>query len=300
MSTPDLRQMRYVVEVAEQGTFTRAARNLHVAQQAVSQQIKSVEEQLGLRLFERTSRGVQLTPAGTVFVQEARRVLVGAERLSMRTQAAARGETGLLRLAYTVATVYETLPAIVERARSRHPDVRIQAREVFGGDVERLLRDGRHDLALCPTTDLPSEFDGRRVRREPFAAAVSEHSRLAARDTLKVADLADRALELWPREMSPGYFDAVISICRSAGFEPTLDENASGSAVWSNIAQDNGVGLVVASLTDQLPRGIALIPLEPPAPALQIDLVWERASSGLLIEQFLEAASEVEAARDWE
>jgi len=114
-----------------------------------------------------------------------------------------------------------------------------------------------------------------------------------------VADLADRALELWPREMSPGYFDAVISICRNADFEPTLDENASGSAVWSNIAQDNGVGLVVRSLTDQLPRGIALIPLEPPAPELQIDLVWERASSSRLIDQFLEAASEVAAARNW-
>src|SRR5690349_2095766 len=109
--TPDLRQMRYVIEVARGRSFSRAAENLHVAQQALSQQIKSVESQLGVRLFNRTNRGVELTPAGVVFVQEARRVVTAADRAVARTQAVAKGEAGTLRVAYTLATVYETLPA---------------------------------------------------------------------------------------------------------------------------------------------------------------------------------------------
>jgi DNA-binding transcriptional LysR family regulator len=114
MATPDLRQMRYVVEVAREGGFTRAAANLHVAQQAVSQQVRAVEAALGVRLFERTSRGVDLTAAGAVFVQEARRALNAADRVAQRAQAAARGEVGSLRLGYTLATVYETLPVLVD------------------------------------------------------------------------------------------------------------------------------------------------------------------------------------------
>ena len=92
--TPDLRQMRYVVEVAREQSFSRAALNLHVAQQAVSQQVKAVEGALGVQLFTRPNRGVQLTAAGETFVQEARRALHAADRVGQRAQAAARGEVG--------------------------------------------------------------------------------------------------------------------------------------------------------------------------------------------------------------
>src|SRR6516165_3853073 len=110
---PDLRQMRYVVAVAREGNFTRAAEQLHVAQQALSQQVRAVEEMLGVQLFDRTARPVKLTPAGEVFVQEAKRALSVSKRVSERTSAAARGELGKIRLAYTFAIAYETLPILL-------------------------------------------------------------------------------------------------------------------------------------------------------------------------------------------
>jgi len=299
VATPDLRQMRYVVEVAREGGFTRAAANLHVAQQAVSQQVKAVEGALGVQLFERTSRGVELTAAGEVFVQEARRALNAADRVGQRAQAAARGEVGSLRLGYTLATVYETLPALIDALAAEHPGLRVRPREVFAEDVAGLLADERIDLALGPHVGHRAGLDQHPVRLEPFVAAVPENHPLAAEEQVPLAALADQLIELWPQSMSPGYYDAVVAACRSAGFEPRLDEQAAGSTVWGDIARGKGVGLVVASLRHQLPLGLTLRPLRPPAPSLAIDLAWPTERTTPAVRRLIEVADRLAQDRGW-
>ena len=119
------------------------------------------------------------------------------------------------------------------------------------------------------------------------------------RERVTLPAVAGETLQVWPREMSPGYYDAVIGACRAAGFEPKVAEQAAGSTVWGDIARGNGVGLVVASLRLQLPAGVRLVPLEPPAPTLTIDLIWsaERRTPG--IERLLEAAGRLATDRGW-
>jgi DNA-binding transcriptional LysR family regulator len=299
MQPPQLRQMRYVVEVATLRSFTRAAERLHVAQQALSQQVKVVEDLLGVRLFVRTSRGVELTPAGVVFAQEARRVLNAADRVVTRTLAAERGEHGVVRLAYTLTTVYGTLPAIVDGLAKRYPSLKVELREVFGGDVEGLLLEGRYDLAACPRTAMRAGIKRVQLRREPFIAALSQQHRLASRDCLAVAELAEERFEVWPRDMAPGFYDAVMGACRDAGFEPTVDEYASGSTVWRSIAEGRGVGLVVRSAIDQLARGIKLILLAEPVPELVIDLVWHPEQEVPALQRVIAVAAEIAAERGW-
>jgi DNA-binding transcriptional LysR family regulator len=296
---PELRQMRYVVEVAQQRNFSRAAEQLHVAQQALSQQIKTVENQLGVQLFTRNNRGVELTPAGVVFVQEARRVISAAERAVSRTQAVAKGEAGRIRVAYTLATVYETLPAIVARMEEAHPKLKLDLREVFGGDIPRLLSDGTQDVAICPRTAFAESYARHEVRRESFVAAVGATHRLAGRDEVALGELSAELFELWPREMAPGFHDAVVAACRDAGFEPRLDEHSAGSTVWGNIAQNRGVGLVVRSIVAQLPRGITLLPVAPPQPVLILDLVWHRETAPPPVRHLTSVAAVVSAKRGW-
>ena len=298
MVTPDLRQMRYVVAVERERSFSRAALKLHVAQQAVSQQIKVVEDELGVQLFERTSRGVELTAAGEAFVQEARRALSAAERVAQRAQAAARGELGTLRLAYTLATVYETLPALIDALAAEHPDVKVRPREVFAEDIERLLADERVDLALGPHVGHRMGLDQHTLRREPFVAALAENHPLAGEQHIPLVALAGEPVELWPQTMSPGYYDAVVAACRDAGFEPRLDEQA-GSTVWGNIARGRGVGLVVRSLGHQLPRGLTLIPLAPPSPTLTVDLVWPAERTTPAVRRLIDIADRLARARGW-
>jgi DNA-binding transcriptional LysR family regulator len=297
--TPELKQMRYVVAVAKERSFSRAAETLHVAQQAVSQQVRLVEKSLGVDLFERTNRGVAITPAGEVFVQEARRTLNAADRVAPRAQAAARGEAGTLRMAYTLATVYETLPALLDAVAAAQPELKLRPQEVFGVDVEELVQSERFDLALAPRVALGRGLDHRAIRREDFVVAVAEGHPLSGREGMALREFADEVLQVWPREMSPGYYDAVLAACRAAGFEPKIAEQAAGSTVWRDIARGDGFGLVVASLGLQLPAGLMLIGLERPAPTLMIDLIWsaERRTPG--VERLLEAAERLSGDRGW-
>jgi DNA-binding transcriptional LysR family regulator len=291
--------MRYVVAVATEHSFSRAAESLHVAQQAVSQQVRQVEVSLGVQLFERTNRGVTITPGGEVFVQEARRTLNAAERVAPRAQAAARGEAGTLRIAYTLATVYETLPALLDALAAEYPALKLRPQETFGIEVEELVESERFDLALAPRIALRPGLLHRAVRHEEFVVAMAEDHRLAGHEPVTLPALAGETLQVWPREMSPGYYDAVVGACRTAGFEPKVAEQAAGSTVWGDIARGNGVGLVVASLRLQLPAGVNLVRLEPPAPTLTIDLIWsaERRTPG--IERLLEAARRLATDRGW-
>jgi DNA-binding transcriptional LysR family regulator len=299
VATPDLRQMRYFAAVAEFGSFTGAARELHVAQQAVSQQVKALEQLLGVTLLERSSRRVTLTPEGVVFLADCRRVLAGADRATRRVRAAARGEAGTLRLAYTLVSAFETVPLLLARLDKEYPLLKVDAREIFGSEVATLVRDGGCDLALAPLTSYPDDIRQRTVRREVVRVAVGEQHRLAGYGQIELGSLREETLELWPLEMAPGYHEAIIAACRTAGFEPKVDEHGAGSTVWGFIADGRGVGLVVSSLIEQLPRGVKLLDLAPPRPMLTVNAVWRQDHELPAMERFFETAKQLAQERRW-
>ena len=294
----ELRQLRTFAVVAQRRSFTRAADDLHIAQQAVSQQIKALERSLGVTLLRRTPRRVELTAEGEVFLADCRRVLAAADRAARRVEAAARGELGTLRLAYTLTTAWDTIPKLLTRMAEVHPQVKVEAREVFGADIPELLAAERYDLALAPMTSYPSGFRSRTVRREPLRVALSKTDPLARRKHIQLASLADRLFEVWPRDMAPGFYDTVVGTCRIAGFEPQLDEQATGNTVWGNLARGRGVALINASLAEQLPRGITLVELAPPTATLTYDAVWHQGELPL-IQRSLEVAAQLAREAGW-
>jgi DNA-binding transcriptional LysR family regulator len=294
----ELRHLRTFVAVAERRSFTRAADDLHIAQQAVSQQIKALERSLGVSLLRRTPRRVDLTPEGDVLLGDSRRLLAAADRAARRVRAAARGEVGTLRLAYTLTTVWDTIPRLLARLSEVQPRLKVQGREVFGADIPELLLSERCDLALAPVTSYPKGFHTRAVRREPLVVALSDAEPLARRKRIPLASLADRPFEVWPRDMAPGFYDTVIGTCRTAGFEPTLDEQAAGNLVWRNLANGRGVALINASLQEQLPRGVALVELAEPRATLTYDAVWQQEDHAL-IQRTLDVAGRLANEADW-
>ena len=291
--------MRYFAAVADHGSFTDAARELHVAQQAVSQQVKALEETLGVTLLERSSRRVTLTREGAIFLGDCRRVLVGADQAAQRVQAAARGEAGTLRLVYTLVSAFETVPMLLDGLRADNPVLKVDAREVFGSDVSMLLHDDACDVALAPLTSYPADVRQQTVRREVVRVAVAENHPLAGNEQVELSALRSETLELWPRGMAPGYHDAIVAACRTAGFDPTVDEHGAGSTVWSYIARGRGIGLVVSSLIEQLPRGVTLLDLAPPRPMLTVNAVWLQDSAIAAVDRLLETAGRIAAERDW-
>jgi DNA-binding transcriptional LysR family regulator len=296
---PDLRQMRYFAEVAGQRNITRAATKLHIAQQALSQQIKAMEDMVGGALLDRRARPLELTPAGKVFLVESRRVLAAHDRAIARTLAAARGEIGTLRLAYTLTTAYETLPTLLAALHERHPQLKAECREVFAGDINPALLEGRFDIGLAPRAPLPDGLAAQPIRSEPLAALVGEHHPLAARHRIALAELRNETFELWPREMAPGFYDAIVAACRAANFEPAVDEAAGGSTVWGHVAQGRGIAVTVASAAVQLPRGIVVLELDEPTPTLTIDALWRPDIDLPATRCFSTVAKEVRDAHRW-
>jgi DNA-binding transcriptional LysR family regulator len=294
-----VRQLRTFAAVAERHSFTRAADDLHIAQQAVSQQIRALEQSLGVTLLERSSRRVTLTPEGSVFLADCSRVLSAADRASKRVRAAARGEVGSLRLAFTLTTVWDTIPVLLARLGTLCPQLKVEAREVFGGDIEELLTSGRYDLALAPLTSYAHSLQHRTIRRERLRVALGDRHTMADSDAIELSALGDEQFEIWPREMAPGFYDAVVGVCRAAGFEPSLDERAAGNTVWGNIARGRGVALINGSLIEQLPRGIKLVNVADPQPKLTIDAVWHGREILPIVQRALEAAALLASERHW-
>jgi DNA-binding transcriptional LysR family regulator len=297
--TPELRQIRCFVIVAERSSFTAAAEELHIAQQAVSQQIKALERTLGVTLLQRTSRKVQLTPEGVVFLADARRLLASADRAVNRVQAAARGEAGTVRLAYTLTTAYDTVPTMLATANDLAPQLKVDAREVFGGDLVDLFDAEQFDLAVAPKTSYPRGLRQRLIRQETFRLAVAEDHPLVSREQVPLSALQHERFELWPRAMAPGFYDAVAAACRGAGFEHDRDEQAAGSTVWGNIARGRGVALVVSSLIEQLPRGVRLVDLAPPPVKLAITAVWRTGNHQPAVARLVDITSRLAKERSW-
>lgn len=295
----ELRQLRTFIAVAERKSFTLAAGDLHIAQQAVSQQIRALEQAVGVTLLSRNSRNVSLTPAGAVFLDDCRSILAAAERANERVRAAARGELGSLRLAYTLASAWETAPTLLAHLPEVLPEVSVEAREVFGGDIEQLLERRAVDLALAPVNAYPKQFGKQEVRRERLRLAVGEDDSVASGERIELSALGDRRFEVWPREMAPGFYDAVVGACRGAGFEPALDERAGGNTVWGYIADGHGVGLINESIAEQLPRGIRLVDLADAAPVLATELVWHRDSLPPAAELACGAIRKLARERSW-
>jgi DNA-binding transcriptional LysR family regulator len=300
--TPDsdveLRHLRTFIAVAQRRSFTRAAEDLHIAQQAVSQQIKALERSLGVTLMRRTSRQVELTREGTVFLAECRRVVAASERATSRVKAAALGESGTLRLAYTLTCVWDTLPQLLARITEALPQVRVEAREVFGADIPELLLDERYDVAVGPGTSHGAGFHSRIIRREPLRVAVSKKDPLARRRRVNLAVLADRLFEIWPRDMAPGFYDSVVGACRTAGFEPVLDEQAAGNMVWGNLARGRGVALINASLIAQVPPGITMLELAGSTASITYEAVWHQ-DDVPLIDRTLAVTAALATERSW-
>src|SRR5262249_11752494 len=171
-------------------------------------------------------------------------------------------------------SAFETVPLLLDRLDRDYPLLKVDAREVFGCDGTALLRDGSCDLALAPLTSYPEAICPRAVPREPLRGGGGGHHRLADTEQIELRSLGDETLELWPHEMAPGYHEAIIAACHSAGFEPNVDQHGAGATVWGYIADGRGVGLVVSSLIEQLPRGVKLLDLAPPRPMLTVNAVW--------------------------
>jgi len=291
----ELRHLRYFVTVAEELHFGRAARRLHLSQPPLSMQIKALEEEIGVTLLLRNQRHVELTPAGEVFLKEARDILARADAATEAARRAARGETGDLRVGFVTIADYSILPAVLQRFRRASPDIRLVLQEATSDVQLRELGEARMDVGFVLP---PVEEDRLHVLpllQEPLVAALPEsHPAARARGPIALRRLADSPFILFPRHMATGLYDDTIRFCRQAGFSPRVEQEAvQMQTIVSLVSVGLGVALIPASLRHLGRTGVVYKPLRERSPLIAVSLSWRRNDARATTARFVEVVREV-------
>jgi len=256
-----LRQLRYFLAVAREGSLTRAAATIPVAQQSLSAQIRSLERQIGAPLFVRGSRGVELTDVGVVLLSEAKPLVARADRAFDRARRAAAGGRVSLRVGFLASVGNYVVPPVVREFSHAHPEIALDAEDLPIAALVDGLRTGRLDAGLTRpplVDDLATEV----VLREPVAAVLPAGHRLAGADELSLADLAHEPWVLTPRSSWEPWHAKYDEDFAAAGYAPNVVQR--GNTVQSLLALvAAGVGVTRLPLSARTLRdtGVAFVPL---------------------------------------
>lgn len=244
----ELRHLRYFVAVAEELNFTRAAARLHIGQPPLSMQIRDLEGEMGVRLFERTQRRVALTPAGQCLLEHAYRILGGVREAVEAAQRAARGELGELRVGFTSSLPFtDLLPDALHAYRRRFPAVRLQLSEMFTPEQFGALARGELDVGFVRLQGgrAPDGIALREIARNPLRLVVNASHRLAGAAAVSFAELRDEDFIGFPADVGTDLPAVLRGLCRQAGFEPRIVQTAREATTQIGLV---GAGLGVAVL----------------------------------------------------
>jgi DNA-binding transcriptional LysR family regulator len=291
---PDLRQLRYFVAVAEELHFSRAARRLHLAQPPLSQQINELERKLGVQLFVRTTRRVELTPAGSAFLVGARRALAEAERAVEVAQRAGRGEFETLRISFADAAAVSVLAPAVRSFRKAFPNVGLDLREDAGAaDQFDAVRRDLVDVALARGPLVDPALCVEVLLEEPFCIAIWNSHPLARHAKIPLELLAEVPFVFFPRRLSPVYYDLLMGMCQSAGFTPHVAyELEKLHSTRSMVEAEVGVAFVPRSVGQLWRADLAIRELTGATASAQVVAAYRPSRSSVALEGLLAALRE--------
>ena len=290
----ELRHLRYFVAVAEELHFRRAAERLFVAQPAVSEQIRKLEAELGVRLFDRTHRSVSLTEPGSALLVEARRVLHQAEVAQRAARNAHRAAGTRLRIGYVADALPASVPRALQHLALAAAKVEISLETGAALQLVQAVQDRRLDAAVV---GLPVPTKGLRVTtlgHQSLVAALPAAGPGGREDELTLERLNPQRLVTLPRDANPALHDAVVSLCRDAGLSPTFVEapEARVEAVLLAVAAGAGVALLPAAVMQRYAApGVRLVELDGLEPAFETAVLTQPDTESLALHGFLRAVS---------
>ncbi|WP_423823247.1 LysR family transcriptional regulator [Salinisphaera sp. SPP-AMP-43] len=286
----NFRQLRYFVALAETQHFGQAAARLHITQPPLSRQIAALEQDLGVRLFERHSRHVALTPAGDDFYRHALRLLADAERASQSARATEAGAIGELRLGFAMYAAFSLLPRLVRVFSAARPRITLSLEEILPRDMEQAVLEHRLDIGIGMPLGRPGRLDYRALAREPLCAVLPRSHPQADAPVVDVAGLADEDFITLPRSTAPALHEAVLECCAAHGFVPRIRlETHLQQTIVSLVAEGLGVALVPASLSRLRMDEIVFVAIDG-SPLIEQGLYWRRDEADARVAAFIECA----------
>jgi DNA-binding transcriptional LysR family regulator len=286
----ELRHLRYFCAVADEQSFTFAARRLHVSQSGVSGQVRDLEEELGVALLSRNQRKVSLTPEGAVFLREAREILERANQAKDLVMRASQGIYGKLSIGLCGPATAPFLPRLIREFREKHPGVAVALKDIDPAHQPAALAGGEIDIGF--TRSMPPEF--RKVLRsellfrEPIVVVLPHGHPLDAEDSVALAELGTDRFILYARENAPDLFDAIIALCRRARFSPRVVDNPLlWQSVLTMVEAGEGISLVPACVQHLRSHGVSFKRLRNRGCQVEVILAWRDDDPDAVRESFL-------------
>jgi len=286
----ELRHLKYFVAVAEELHYGRAAKKLNIAQPPLSQQIMNLEEELGIKLFDRSRRRIQLTDAGSYFLKEARRVLLYVEQAAETAARIYRGQAGRLMVGFVGSVVHTFLPEGLRLFRERFPDVELVLQEINTAEQIKALHASRIDVGFHYSDEPDSLLSSRPLTLAPLMVVLPKKHALANRESLHISELAREPFIANTRSSEPVVRDAFISMCHSAGFTPRITQEAGQvQTVLGLVASGLGACLLPDFIKNIRRPGVQYIRLSGSPPTLRLAVVWRSDNSSALVDSFVTA-----------
>jgi len=259
----DIRQLKYFIAVAEEQNFGRAAERLHRSQPPLTRQIQMLEEELGVLLFRRTAKGVELTQAGETLQRDAINILALVKQATERAQRAAKGQIGILDVGVYGSSALNTIPTILSAFSAKHPDVEIRLHNAHRSMQIEALRQRRVLIAFDRYMPEENDLEVELVAQEPLVVVLKQNHPLVAKEIVSIIDLKNEAMVM-PAALNTRTANAALNLCRTHGFEPKIAAESTDviTGLVTLASSHDGVGLVPASVASLQIPGLTFRPLK--------------------------------------
>jgi DNA-binding transcriptional LysR family regulator len=290
----ELRQIRSFLSIAETLHFGRTAELIHLSQPALSLQIRALEEEVGVRLFERNRRKTTLTAAGAAFRDDAAAALSQLEQAIRRARLAASGKLGLLRIGFVSTAGSEIVPNIVRQFRQLNPEVEFSLRNILTAEQVQMLETGSLDIGFLrvPIRE-HSALDVVTVHREPFVLVVPSSHKLAKRKRVRLREVAGQDFVMYERTYAPGFHDLMFGILRDAGIVPNVTQTAVEiPTLISLVASGMGITIMPASVVKHYVASVVACGILDRIPTTEIALAVSKQFRTEVVDNFRSFALE--------
>jgi DNA-binding transcriptional LysR family regulator len=290
----ELRQLKYFVAVAEERNFGRAAKRLHMSQPPLSTQIKGLEEELGVKLFDRSTRRVELTDSGLTLLVRAREILDAVEEAGAEARGAELGERGQLEIGFVSSATLSLLPPALRLFRERYGGVELDLRELSSVEQLEALYEGEIRVGLVR---LPLQAPGIQLEpilAEPLVVALPVGHPLESQEKITLEEVAELPLIFFQRRLEPGSHEQIIELLGRVGALPKVAQYAVHlQTVIGLVASDIGIAILAESVRRLHREGIVYRPLDAPNATSWLGLAWLESDEAPLVENFVQVVREV-------
>jgi DNA-binding transcriptional LysR family regulator len=287
----ELRHLRYFVAVGEEQHYGRAAQKLRVAQPALSRQIQDLEQEAGFKLFERLPRGVKLSAAGKLFLEDARRILQQVNEATARAARVARGQAGTLRIGFTEnASWHGVVPDSLRRFRERHPDAELQLHPAGSVDQIEDIRSGRVDAGFVFMLSKDDrELAQIQVAMQHVELAAPKGHPVSKIKKLRLRDLVGVPFVWFPRREAPAFYDRMMHECYRGGLKSPqiVQEAANEATILSLVSHGMGVGWVNGTARWRCPKQVVILSVADLNMPLPMALAWRNDNTAPLLASFI-------------